>query len=137
MEILIFGCSRLTNALAPALVRNGHQVTVVDPSADRLALLQKEEAAIIPILAAEPLMQDYLQQGGISDSWVFLALSEDDHKNALVGQVARRIFNVPQVFCHLSDPQLQEFYSNLDLELVGPMPDFVEDILQSIGRQRQ
>ncbi len=131
MDILIFGCTRLTAALAPVLVKDGHHLTVLDPDADCLALLSKT-TAITAALIDEPLMQDYLLEGGISDSWVFLALSEDDHKNALVCQIAHHIFNVPKVLCRLTDPQLQEFYQGLGLEIVDSGPDFIKNTCQSI-----
>ena len=134
MEILIFGCTRLTDALAPVLVQDGHQVTVLDPDANRLALLQKD-TAVNAVLTAEPLMQDYLQGGGISDSWGFLALSEDDHKNLLVCQIAHHIFNIPKVLCRLGDPQLQEFYQSLGLEVVDAGPDFIQNTRQAMNQQ--
>jgi trk system potassium uptake protein TrkA len=134
MKILIFGCTRLTDALAPVLLQDGHQVTVLDPDADRLALLQRD-TAVTAVRTAEPLMQDYLQEGGISDSWGFLALSEDDHKNVLVCQIASHIFNIPKVLCRLSDPQLQEFYQSLGLEIVDAGPDFIQNTRQAINQQ--
>ena len=132
MDILIFGCTRLTDALAPVLVADGHRVTVLAPSADRLALLRKK-AAITALLTAEPLMQDYLQEGGISGARAFLALSDDDHRNILVCQIAHHIFNVPKVFCRLADPQLGEFYQGLGLEIVDAGPDFLNKTRQAIA----
>ncbi len=136
MDILIFGCSRLTVTLAPVLVAYGHRVTVLDPVADRLARLRKK-TAITAVLTAEPLLQDYLQEGGISDSHAFLALSEDDHKNALVCQIAHHIFNVPRVFCRLEAPELQQFYQSAGLKIVDTGPDFIEKTRQTIEGQLQ
>jgi trk system potassium uptake protein TrkA len=48
------------------------------------------------------MMQDYLQEGGIDHADVFLAMSSDDHQNLLVAQIAKHIFNVPKVVCHLA-----------------------------------
>lgn len=134
MDLLIFGCTRLTAALAPVLVAEGRRVTVLDPDADRLALLRKK-TAITAVLTAEPLLQDYLQEGGISDSHAFLALSEDDHKNVLVCQIAHHIFNVPRVLCRLETPELQEFYRSAGLQIVDTGPDFIEKTRQSIAGQ--
>ena len=124
MDVLIYGCSGLTLALAPSLAQAGHQLTVIDPDADRLALL-KTVAQVEAIMAAEPLMQDYLQEGGISEAGALLALSEDDHKNVLVAQIAHHIFNVPRVLCFLKDPALQEFYRGRAITVASAGPDFV------------
>ena len=134
MDALIFGCTRLTNALTAALLEDGHHLTVLDRDADRLARLHQErpEAALAVLHAPEPLMQDYLHQGGIDRAGAFLALSGDDHANLLVSQIARHIYNIPQVFCRLSDPQLQQFYRDLGLEIIGPDTDSIARIRRQL-----
>lgn len=124
MHILVYGCTRLTDALAPALVQDGHQVTVLDPDADRLAILGKQ-TDVATIWAREPLMYDYLQEGKISASDAFFALTEEDHKNVLLCQIASQIFNVPSVICRLTDPQLQDLYGRLGLTVLDCGPDFL------------
>ena len=124
MDILIYGCTGLTMALAPPLAQAGHQLTIIDPDADKLALL-KTVAQVDAIVAAEPLMHDYLQEGDIDKTGALLALSEDDHKNALVAQIAHHIFNVPRVLCFLQDPALQQFYRELGIAVADAGPAFV------------
>ncbi len=134
MDALIFGCTRLTDALTAALLADGHRLTVLDRDADRLARLHQERAelALSILHAPEPLMQDYLNQAGIGQAGAFLALSGDDHANLLVSQIARHIYNIPQVFCRLSDPQLQDFYRGLGLEIIGPDADSIALIRQRL-----
>ena len=133
MQVLILGCNQLTTNLAPDLAQADYQVTVL--SRDRSCLEQiANEANIRVILTVEPLMQDYLQQGGIDTTDIFLALSNDDHQNALVAQIASHIFNVPKVVCHLNDPQLQILYSGLGLEVVGYSFGLLQDIRQAIEK---
>ena len=122
MQILIYGCTRLTDALAPILVQDGHQVTVMDSDADRLAILQKQ-TNLSTVWVAEPLMQDYLIQGDLAGSEAFFSLANDDHENILLSQMATHIFNVPKVMCHLSDPQLQDFYQPLGISVLNGGPD--------------
>ena len=112
MHILIYGCTRLTDALAPVLVQDGHQVTVVDTDTDQLTLLDNQ-TSVRTVRLAEPLLQDPLQEGGIDNTDAFLSLSSNDHQNLLFCQIASHIYNVPKVMCRLSDPQLQDFYQPL------------------------
>jgi trk system potassium uptake protein TrkA len=79
-------------------------------------------------------MQDYLQAAGIDTTDAFLALSNDDHQNALMAQIALHIFNVPKVVCHLSDPQLQTLYSGLGLDIVGYSAGLLQDIRQVVEK---
>jgi Trk K+ transport system NAD-binding subunit len=135
MEAVIYGCGRLTDMLAPYLAQSRYLVTVLDPDPLRLESVVKEPE-IKGVSISEPLMQDYLQQAGIGISEVFLALSYDDHKNALVAQTARHIFNVRTVVCRLENPQLQQLYSGLGLKVVGSsVLDLFEDIRQAVEGQ--
>ncbi len=131
MEILVYGCSRLTDALAPVLVQDGHYVTVLDEDADRLAILSRQ-TNVSTIWAAEPLMKDYLLEGGLEDCDAFFALTEDDHKNVLLCQIASLIFNRPNVLCRLTDPQLQDFYRQLGITILDSGTDFLSRARESL-----
>ena len=133
MRIVILGCGPLISAFlssgAYAGEANGNDVTVISDDSDCLDALTADPR-VTALLAAEPLMQDYLQQAGIDNADVFLALTEDDHRNVLISQIARHIFNVPKVICRLENPQLQELYSALDLEIVSPTLELLQDLNQ-------
>ena len=124
MRILIYGCTRLTDALAPVLIQDGHRVTVMDSDADRLAILSKQ-ADVTTVWVAEPLIQDYLLQGDVSTVDAFFMLTDDDHKNLLLGQIATHIYNVPKVMCRLTDPQLHDLYQPLGITILDSGPDFL------------
>ena len=133
MRVLIQGCSQLTTLLVPDLARAGSQVTVLSINRDCLELLA-DEPQVEVVLITEPLMQDYLRMGGIDNADIFLALSRDDHHNALVAQIALHIFNVPRVICYLEHPQLRILYDGLGLDVVGSTLGLVQDIRQAIER---
>ena len=129
MRIVILGCGPLISALLASAEAEGHDVTVISDDSDCLDNLA-DEPRVTAVLTVEPLMQDYLQQAGIDNADVFLALTEDDHRNVLVAQIARHIFNVPKVMCRLENPQLQQLYSGLDLEVVSPTLGLLQDLNQ-------
>jgi Trk K+ transport system NAD-binding subunit len=115
---MIFGCGTLTDLLVPYLRQAGHLVTVLTDDADALERLRKEYQ-VQGVYITEPLMQDYLQEGDIEITEVFLAISDSDHQNALVAQIAKHIFNVGTVICRLENPQLQQLYAGLGLKVIG------------------
>ena len=131
MRVLIFGCNRLSFSLVGDLSDRGNEITVLGRERDCL-----ESVATFPgvrvVLTAEPMMQDYLQEGGIDHADVFLAVSSDDHENILVAQIAKHIFNVPKVVCHLGSPQLQVMYAALGLDVVGYSFGLLQDVRQAI-----
>ena len=131
MRVLIFGCNRLTASLVPDLAREGTEITVLSGERDCLESVASHPGVRV-VLTTEPMMQDYLQEGGINHSDVFLAMSADDHENVLVAQIAKHIYNVPKVVCHLGSPQLQVLYAALGLEVVGYSFGLLQDVRQAI-----
>ena len=133
MRILIVGCGRLTASLVPDLAESGFDITVVSRFRECLESLS-EITGVQVVLTTEPTMQEFLQQAGVDTADIFLALSDDDHRNALVAQIARHIYNVPKVICHLDNPQLQIFYASLGMDVVGYSIGLLQDIHQAISR---
>ncbi len=129
---MIFGCGRLTDMVVQHFVQLGYRVTVLDSDAACLEGVIKEEQ-VKGVLISDPMMQDYLQEGGIGITEVFLALSDDDYRNALLAQIAHHIFNVHTVICLLQNPQLQQLYSGLGLKVIGPsILTLFQDIRQAV-----
>ncbi|MCH7714301.1 MAG: TrkA family potassium uptake protein, partial [Chloroflexi bacterium] len=56
----------------------------------------------------------------------------DEHQNILTSQIAKHIFNVQKVVCRLEDPELQRLYSEMDLEIVNPTLDLLQDITRTL-----
>ena len=133
MRVLILGCGRLTTTLVSDLAKNGFEITILSRDRDCLDLVA-DQPGVTAVLTTEPTMQDYLQLGGIDTADIFLAFSGDDHLNAMVAQIARYIFNVPKVICHLDNPQLQLLYASLGLDVVGYSIGLLQDIRQAIER---
>ena len=130
MHILIAGCEKVGWYLASSLAGEGHQVTVLDSSADSLDALS-HDAEVQVVLSTGSLMED-LRSLDISEVDVFLALSDDDSWNAMAGQVASHIFHVPDVICHVGDPERQQFYKSLGITAICPtivVADAIKDAL--------
>ena len=131
MRVLIFGCNRLSTSLVGDLAGEGNDITVLGDERDCLESVATHPGVRV-VLTAEPMMQDYLQEGGIDHADVFLAMSADDHQNILVAQIAKHIFNVPKVVCHLGNSQLQVMYAALGREVVGYSFGLLQDVRQAI-----
>ena len=131
MRVLIFGCNRLSSSLVVDLAKDLNEITVLGSDRDSLESVATQSSVKV-VFTAEPMMKDYLQEGGIDHADVFLAMSDDDHQNILVSQIAKHIFNVPKVVCHLGSPQLQVMYAGLGLDVVGYSFGLLHDVRQAI-----
>ena len=132
MRILIYGWGQLAASAISELAGEGTEITVLGKERSQLERLSGKPG-VTALLLMEPVMQDYLLEAGISHSDAFLALSDDDHENLLLSQVARQLFNVSHVVCHVENPQLQIMYTALGLNVVGYSRGIVQDIRQVIG----
>jgi trk system potassium uptake protein TrkA len=134
LDAIIYGCGRLSGMLAPHLVQSGYTVTALDSDLNRLQSVVAEPR-IKGILIADSMMHDYLHEAHVEGAELFVALSDDEHQNALVSQVAKHIYNVPLVVCRLDNPQLHQLYSGLGLKVVGfSVLGLFSDIQQAIRR---
>ena len=118
---VIMGCDSLGAAVATSLVERGHTVHIVDtrPDAfDRLPVGVIQDGRIVPIIGDGALASD-LAKASIQDADVFMALSDVDTTNALAGQIAKHIHEVPRVICRIDDPSRQEMYNELGMVAIS------------------
>ena len=90
MRVLIFGCNRLSASLVADLAGEGNVITVLGGQRDCLESVATHTGVSV-VLTAEPMMQDYLQEGGINHADVFLALSGDDPANIIAANIYERV----------------------------------------------
>ena len=136
MQVLIYGCARLSANLVENLSGKEDEITVLGDDRDWLDEISRYRGVRV-VLTAEPMMYDYLHEGSIDHCDLFLAVSGDDHQNILVAQIAKHIYNVPKVVCHLESPQLQVMYAALGLDVVGYSFGLLHDVRQIIHRPTQ
>ena len=127
MRIIIMGCGPLVSTLLSSGNVNSKEVAIIG---DDIGFL--EDAAnthgVNAVAMVDPWLQDYLQQAGINNTQLFLALTDDDHWNALNAQIAKHIFNVPTVVCRLENIQLQQLYTDLGMQVVSPTLGLLQDL---------
>ena len=131
MQVIVYGCGQLASSAVRDLAGSGEDITVLGRDRnqlDRLAEYPRVEAELL----TAPAMQDYLLQTGVSHADAFLALSDDDHENLLVAQIAKYIFNVPHVVCYVEHPNLHMMYTVLGLSVIGYSRGLLQDIRQVI-----
>ncbi len=132
MRTLIYGWGQLAASAIQDLSAQDVEITVLGRQRSRLERLSAY-SGVTATLIAEPAMQDYLLESGISHADAFLALSDDDHENLLLAQIAKHMFNVPKVVCHVENPELQFMYTKMGLNVVGSSIGILQDIRQVLG----
>jgi trk system potassium uptake protein TrkA len=123
-KVIIMGCGRTGGQLANILDAAGHNVTVLDVDAysfRRLSPQYKGKATVCNGIDPESLIK-----AGITETEVFIAVTQGDNRNIMAAQMAKHIFNVPRVICRIYDPLRQEIFQTLGLETLSPTTVFAE-----------
>lgn len=123
MNILVVGCGQVGLHLVRQLEDAGHEVAVLDESAERLGQLDRLEGGPFGgmALVGMPIDVDVLRQAGIEACDAVAAVSDDDRINIMAAQIAQSVFGIRQVVTRIADPRLEEIYAGqFGLETICP-----------------
>ena len=114
MRLVILGCGRVGSMLASLMVREGHEVTIIDtnPSAFRRLPANFQGRTVV----GTGIDAEILRRAGIERADGFVAVTNGDNRNIMATQMARHLFNVPKVIARIYDPIRAEAYRELGVE---------------------
>ena len=124
------GCGRVGARIASILDHNGHRVTVIDTEARAFRRLPPDFAG--DTIIGTGIDEDVLRAAGIEEATAFVAVTNGDNRNIMAAQVARLVFEVPEVICRIYDPVREDIYRRLGLTTVCPTTTISAQILDSI-----
>ncbi len=132
MKAVIMGCGRVGARVASLLDHTGNDVTVID--VDSRAFQRLPTTFGGDTIIGTGIDEDVLRRAGIEEADAFIAVSNGDNRNIMAAQVARLVFNVPEVVCRIYDPVREDTYRRLGLTTVCPTTTISAMILDSVMR---
>jgi trk system potassium uptake protein TrkA len=117
MKTIIMGCGRVGSHVSILLSNAGHEVTVIDPMAENLAILGDNFKGIK--IQGVGFDRKVLISAGIETAEAFAATSKSDNVNIVAARIAHNIFHVPRVVARLYDPRRAEIYRRLGLQTIS------------------
>lgn len=106
MNILILGAGQVGSTLAQNLCLE-HNVTVVDISYDQLSILQHRlDIQTVVGSASDPKV---LEDAGVNDAEVLIAVTSDDDCNLIACQIAYSLFKTPAKICRVKGHYLDQY----------------------------
>ena len=130
MKVVVMGCGRVGARIASILDHNGHHVTVVDTNSAAFRRLSADFHGDTVI--GTGIDEDVLRSAGIEEAAAFVAVTNGDNRNIMAAQVARLVFEVPEVICRIYDPVREDTYRRLGLTTVCPTTMVSAQILDFI-----
>lgn len=130
MYAIIVGGGKVGANVGRALLRMGHEVSIVEARPSRFATLEAEFEHMARCGDGTEIF--VLEAAGMARADVCIAVTGDDEDNIVIGQVARDHFGVENVVARVNDPRNQEHF---DLLGVAPTVCATESILSLIEQE--
>ena len=113
MKIVICGAGIVGSAIARHLAAEQNDVTVIDSDPDKIQrIIEVADVGAVTGVASHP---DMLEQAGIADAKLLIAVTESDEINMVACQVAYTIFQTPTRIARIRsraylDPGVRSLY---------------------------
>ena len=130
MYAVIVGGGKVGANVGRALLRMGHEVSIVEARPSRFGTLEAEFEHMARYGDGTEVF--VLESAGMARADVCIAVTGDDEDNIIIGQVARDHFGVENVVARVNDPRNQEHF---DLLGVAPTVCATESILSLIEHE--
>ena len=138
MYVLIVGCGRVGSAIAKRMIKDGHEVSVLDESEEAHALLDHDldptwEDSGGRFTVGTALEVEALDAAGIQQADVVVCSTDGDNTNIVVAQLAKKRFQVPKVVVRVLDPYRADWYSQQGLHTVCPTQVAIEMLTDAVN----
>ena len=114
MKILIAGGGKVGRTLARSLSKEGHEITILDNDEEVLAHLQ--EAVDVFCVKGSATSMNSLEQAGIREKELVIAVTDSDEVNMLCCLTAKRL-EVPHTIARIRDPEYSQEVNKLKRDL--------------------
>ena len=116
--VIIAGCSRFGASLAGEVSEYGNNVIVVEKDGGAFRKLPANFSGFQ--IVGNVLDPDVLEEAGIWKASVVVAATNDDNVNCMLAQMARRIYDVEEVFVRLNDTDKEHLIGGLNIRAIYP-----------------
>lgn len=117
-NIIVAGCGVLGGTLAGALSAQMHNVTIIDEHTGSFRKLPPSYGGFK--ISGDATEVKLLIKAGIETADMVIVATDRDNVNSMVGQIAKTIYNVAQVFIRLYDVSKEEILRDTGIQVILP-----------------
>lgn len=130
MNIIVVGCGRVGSHLATLLSEDGHNVSIIDRSAEAFRNLGRDfNGRTVRGIGFD---ESALLDAGIKEADVIAAVTSNDNANLMIAEVSRRIYEVPHVITRLYEARREKTYAQLGIDFACGTTLVAEEIFSKI-----
>ena len=131
----MIGSGRVGSSVALELKAVGWDVTVIDEREEALGRLGDDWTG--GFFVGHGMDLHLLREAGIEDADAFVATTDGDNTNIVIGQVAMKHFDVPSVIVRILDPARAEFYESRGMNVVCPTKAAIETLVGLVRKAEE
>lgn len=131
MRVIVVGCGRVGSGVAAALESQGHEVAVVDRSAEAFIRLPEDFAGTRH--HGVGFDREVLIAAGIERADAVVAVTSGDNSNVLIARTAREAYEVDHVVARIYDPARARIYERLGIPTVATARWTIDQVLRHVG----
>jgi trk system potassium uptake protein TrkA len=114
MYIMIVGGGSVGYYLSQALLKEGHEVLVLEKDAAKCSRLEDAMGSVCVI--GDGCEVSTLAEAGAGRADVFIAATDEDEDNLVACQVAKYKFKVPRTIARISNPKNEDLFKKLGID---------------------
>ncbi len=114
MYIIIIGGDSIGYHLSKELLKEGHEVLVLDKDKAKCEIFEDDLGSIC--MQGDGCEVATLTEAGASRADVFIAITPEDEDNLVACQVAKHKFNVSRTIARISNPKNEEVFRKLGID---------------------
>jgi len=114
MYVIIVGGGKVGYYLARELVKEGHEVLVLEKDGKTADWLTEELGEIV--MTGDGCEIRTMAEAGMKRANVVVAVTGDDEDNLVICQMAKRKFGVPRTIARVNDPKHEDMFLQLGID---------------------
>ena len=132
MHIIIIGCGKVGASLARTLIKQGHDVVIID--SDSMLIQMADDIDCIKVTGV-PIDRDVLRQAGIETADILCAVTQNDNINIMTSQIASEIFGVKKIITRIFNPASREVFDQFGLNTICSTELTVQAFIRAIEEE--
>lgn len=120
MYIVIAGGGKIAEHLAQTLLRQRHEVVIIENRKFVVDQLVETLVGRVMIIYGDCCDSDVLEDAGIRDADIFVATTGKDDDNLVACEVAATLFQTPRIIARVNNPKNERIFRKLGIEAISP-----------------
>jgi trk system potassium uptake protein len=134
MYIIVVGGGKVGYYLTKTLVNEGYEILLIERNPKKVAVYQERFGEIV--ITGDGAEMATLEEAGMARADVVIAVTGDDEDNLVICQTAKRLFNVPRAIARVNNPQNEEIFKRLGIDVTVSATNLILSIIEQEIPQR-